>query len=140
MDNANNKAKIMNDYFSQEKICKKCGYEIEIIDNGLPTNFLMLCIDLTNKHDFINKESSKKEINMSIKFIETEENEDLTFGMVRENQFFVSKTGELLQKICSRSACQIAERNGDPSCFYDETWTDDSIIERILPHYSKIKF
>lgn len=63
----------------------------------------------------------------------------LTFGMVKENQFFVMDNC-LYQKCSITKANMIANRNG---CVYScdsEEIANDHRIDRILPEIEKIEF
>ena len=76
-----------------------------------------------------------------IKFITDEDKkEELTLGMVEENQFFVSFDGRLCQKLSHTGYCVIADGNGFPFCDYGEGLEPGTSIKRILPRVTKIEF
>lgn len=62
----------------------------------------------------------------------------VTFGMVDEDQFFVSG-GYLYQKINDFRAQMIAGRDGCP-CAATDDFDEDEAIDRILPRVVRIEF
>lgn len=75
-----------------------------------------------------------------IKFITEENNRKrLTFGDVKNNQFFVDYEGDLCQKINEGRYHVLADERGYPRAIsYTEIPTRG--IRRILPHVTKIEF
>lgn len=78
---------------------------------------------------------------MPIKFITAEETkEELTFGMVKENQFFVNRDGDLCQKCNGEEANIIASPDGSPWAVNCLSFSESKLIKRILPEITKIEF
>ena len=75
---------------------------------------------------------------MSIKFIEG--NDKFCFRDVGIDQFFVSKSGELCQKISSSSYQVVAKSDGTPFADHVEEESSSTPIERMLPRIEKIEF
>ncbi len=82
----------------------------------------------------------KEEPQTMIKFI-TEDNKanELTFKMVKKNQFFINNVGSLCQKYNFSCYNVIADKEGKPYC---STCSIDECepIQKILPHVTKIEF
>jgi hypothetical protein len=76
---------------------------------------------------------------MKIIYKQKSEEKQLTFGDVKDNQFFVSHDGRLFQKSADESANQIASSSGTPfSVQFD--FAESNIIQRIIPEIEKIEF
>ena len=76
-----------------------------------------------------------------MKFIEKDTlKTPVTFADVVINQFFVSQTGNLYQKIDYSSANMIATSDGAPLAYKYDTFTADTEIMRCLPEFMKIDF
>ncbi len=91
------------------------------------------------KQEILNRQ---KEIKMPIKFISEEEKntENLTLHDVEEHQFFVSKYGQLCQKIDRSSYQVIAQHNGEPYAGLVMHRDEYDDIKKILPKIKKIEF
>ncbi len=74
------------------------------------------------------------------KIITEKEKEILTFKEVAENQFFVDESGNLCQKIDYETYTVIANKEGEPSCFYLDEVSCDTIVKKIFPKVQKIEF
>lgn len=66
--------------------------------------------------------------------------ENLTFGNVRENEFFVDKCGYLCQKTHSNSYSVIALSDGTPEGNHYNNVDENESIERIIGLPTKIEF
>ncbi len=74
-----------------------------------------------------------------IKFEFENEKENMTFGMVGEDQFFICAHGYLCQKTSPISYAIIADDEGNPHS--DKVSTDSSeVIKKVLPKVEKITF
>jgi hypothetical protein len=120
--------------------CKHC----HIITNSMTNiNALEKCGALYHEWiDFVYYPSNidKKETKV-IKFITEQENtEQLTFGMVKEHQFFIDEEGNLCQKLNSHSYFSISDVYQKPCCIFWDHKESSCPIKKILPHVTKIEF
>jgi hypothetical protein len=62
----------------------------------------------------------------------------LTFGDVKENQFFTDEDGWLCQKFCYDGYCAIANETGEPFSLYVEGVPPSDPVRHIYPKLTKI--
>ena len=91
--------------------------------------------------DMMDRYPTTKEPQMPIKFIVEDENlePELTFDMVKDDQFFVAISGQLCQKN-GDGAFGITDNNGKPYCWHINVPNINMKIKKILPKIKKIEF
>lgn len=73
-------------------------------------------------------------------YAEAEKPKPLTFGDVEIDQFFVSESGELYQKVTRGHANMIASDSGRPCSNNTSAFDSKCHIQRILPKVERIEF
>lgn len=122
-------------------ICDKCG----VINMGFSKRYKPYTeYNLNCEHawlDLDTEPSKDEEPKMTVKFIfeEDGQNEILTFGIVEDNQLFISHSGYLWMKRSHVDAIRIAYPDGGP-CPDLMVWDHYERIKKIFPPLTKIEF